>query len=128
MKVDNLTVTDIAYPLITRRVMGMFQQQLAHVHNGCISDDPERLTYVKVGTVNYQSLYWPSFGALPVTAWHKQGENCPLGARSRVSVASVLKYSLLGWWILGYNRRRVHALGKKVPPDSMSPNVYFLHL
>ena len=55
MKVDNLTVADIAYFLITKRLMGVFQQQLVHVHNGCISDDPEHLPYVKVGTINYHS-------------------------------------------------------------------------
>ena len=49
----NLTAADIAYPLITQRVTDAFQQQLIHVHNGCTSDDPEHLPYVKVGTVNY---------------------------------------------------------------------------
>ena len=52
-QVDNLTVADVAYPLITKRVMGVFQQQLVHVRNGCISDDPNRLPYARVGTVNY---------------------------------------------------------------------------
>ena len=55
MEVDNLTVADVAYPLVTRRLTGVFQQQLVHVRNGCISDDPERLPYVKVGTINYHS-------------------------------------------------------------------------
>ena len=55
MEVDNLIVTDIAYPLITRRVMSVFQQQLVHVRNGCISDDPKHLPYVKVGMINYHS-------------------------------------------------------------------------
>ena len=31
----NLTVADIAHPLITQRVMDAFQQQLIHIHNGC---------------------------------------------------------------------------------------------
>ena len=55
LEVDNLTVADVTYPLVTKRLMGVFQQQIAHVHNGCISDDPEHLPYVKVGTVNYHS-------------------------------------------------------------------------
>ena len=50
---DNLTVTDVAYPLVTKRLTGVYQQQLVHVRNGCISDDPECLPYVKVGTINY---------------------------------------------------------------------------
>jgi hypothetical protein len=50
--VDNLTVADVAYPIVTKRLMGVFQQQLVHVRNG---DDPEHLPYVKVGTVNYHS-------------------------------------------------------------------------
>ena len=41
MNVENLTVADVAYPLVTSRVMGVFQRQLVHVQNGCISDDPE---------------------------------------------------------------------------------------
>ena len=52
MEVENLTVADVAYPLVTNRVMSVFQQQLINVRNGCISDDPERLPYVQVGTVN----------------------------------------------------------------------------
>uniref|UniRef100_A0A1X7UTA9 Uncharacterized protein n=1 Tax=Amphimedon queenslandica TaxID=400682 RepID=A0A1X7UTA9_AMPQE len=27
----------------------------------------------------------------------------------------------LAWWFLGYNRRRLRALGKNVPPDTMPP-------
>lgn len=34
----------------------------------------------------------------------------------------------LGWWILAYNRRRLRAVGMKVPPDSMSPKVYCVNL
>jgi hypothetical protein len=34
--VENMTVVNIGYPLITRRVMSVFQQQLVHVHNGCV--------------------------------------------------------------------------------------------
>ena len=55
MEVENLTVADIAYPLVTKRVVSVFQQQLVHVHNGCISDDLEHHLYVKVGTINYHS-------------------------------------------------------------------------
>ncbi len=55
MEVDNLTVADVAYPLVTKRLVGVFQQQLVHVRNGCISDDPERLLYVRVGRVNFHS-------------------------------------------------------------------------
>lgn len=55
LNTEDLTVADIAYPLITKRVMGVFQQQLVHIHNGCISDDPDHLPYVHVGSVNYHS-------------------------------------------------------------------------
>ena len=50
MKVDNITVADVAYSLINTRVLKVFQQQLIHVRNGCIYDDPN-LPFVKVGTV-----------------------------------------------------------------------------
>ena len=53
LKVDNPTVTDITYPLITKSVICVFQQQLIHVRNGCFSDDPDHLPYVKVGTINF---------------------------------------------------------------------------
>ena len=43
LQLDNLMVADIAYPLITSRVASVFQQQLIHVHNGCVLDDPDHL-------------------------------------------------------------------------------------
>ena len=46
-------MADIAYLLITKRVMCVFQQQLIHVRNASISDDPDHLPYVKVGTINF---------------------------------------------------------------------------
>ena len=55
LEVDNLTVADIAYPFITKRVICVFQQQLVHVRNSCISDDPDHLPFVKVGTINFHS-------------------------------------------------------------------------
>ena len=54
-EVDNLTTANVACPLVPRRQMGELHQQPIHVCNGCISDDPDRLPYVKVGTVNYHS-------------------------------------------------------------------------
>ena len=50
LEVEGLTVADIAYPLVTKRLTGVFQQQLVHVQNGCVSDDPKHLPYVKVGS------------------------------------------------------------------------------
>ena len=55
LEVDNLTLADIAYPLVTKRVIGIFLWQLIHVRNGCISDDPDHLPYLKVGTINFHS-------------------------------------------------------------------------
>ena len=126
MEVDNISVADVAYPLITSRLIGVFQQQLVHVRNGCISDDPDHLPYVKVGTINfhstghhlahYRSLRGTSKGSLSagpdllLTAW----------------IGTEVFDARLGWWILGYNRHRLRTLGKKVPPDSMSPKVIIL--
>ena len=53
--VENLTVADVAHPFVTNRVMSVFQQQLIHVQNGCMSDDPEHLPYIQVGTVNFHN-------------------------------------------------------------------------
>ena len=110
----------------------MFQQQLVHVRNGCISDDPERLPYVKVGIVNYHSTghhlehYQSLRGPSKVEAVHSVFDRT---FYSQCGIGTEVFDSRLGWWILGYNCRRLHALGKKVPPNSMSPkvNVYLLH-
>ena len=127
MKVDDLTVADVAYPLVTRRVTAVFQQQLVHVRNGCISDDPEHLPFVKVGTINYHSTghhldhYRSLRGTSKVEAVHSVLDRTFYSQRG---IGSVVFDARLGWWILGYNHRRLRALGKKVPPDSMPPKVY----
>ena len=126
LKVDDLTVADIAYPLITKRVVAVFQQQLVHVRNGCVSDDPEHLPYVKVGEVNYHSTghhlphYQSLRGTSKVEAVHSVLDRTYYGQRG---IGTEVFDARLGWWILGYNRRRLRALGKKVPPDSMPPKV-----
>ena len=48
LEVEDLTVADIAYPLVTKRLTGVYQQQLVHIRNGCVSDDQKHLPYVKV--------------------------------------------------------------------------------
>ncbi len=127
MEVDNLTVADIAYPLVTKRVIAVFQQQLVHVRNGCLSDDPERLPYVKVGTVNYHLTghhlehYQSLRSTSKVEAVHSVLDRT---FYSQHGIGTEVFDARLGWWILGYNRRRLRALGKKVPPDSMSPKVH----
>ncbi len=55
LEVDNNTPANVAYPLIHKRVTTVFQQQLIHIRNGCVSDDPESLPFVEVGQVNYHS-------------------------------------------------------------------------
>ena len=56
LEVDNLALADIVYPLVTQRVMDVFQKQLIHICNGCISDDPNKLSYVWLAN--------PALGAL----------------------------------------------------------------
>ena len=126
MEVDNLTVTYVAYPLVTKRVADVFQQQLVHVHNGCISDDPECLPYVKVGTINYHSTgnqlahYQSLRGTSRVEAVHSVLDRA---FYTQHGIGTEVFDARLGWWILAYNRRRLRALGKKVPPDFMPPKV-----
>lgn len=36
-------------------IAGVFQQQLVHVRNGCVSDDPDHLPYVRVGSTNFHN-------------------------------------------------------------------------
>ncbi len=130
MKVDNISVADVAYPLITSRLMSVFQQQLIHVRIGCISDDPERLPYMKVGTINYHSTghqldHFQSLrGTSKVEAVHSVLDRT---FYSQPGIGAEVFDARLGWWILAYNRRRLCAHGKKVPPDSMPPKVCFLH-
>ena len=129
MEVENLTVADIAYPLVTKRLVAVFQQQLVHVRNACISDDPEHLPYVKVGTTNYHSTghhldhYQSLRGTSKVEAVHSVLDQTFYAQRG---IGTEVLDAQLGWWILGYNRRRLRALGKKVPPDSMPPKVCWL--
>lgn len=121
MEVDNLTVADVAYPLVTKRLMGVFQQQLVHVRNGCISDDPEHLPYVKVGTVNYHLTGHHLEHTSKVEAVHSVLDRTFYSQRG---IGAEAFDTRLGWWILGYNHRCLRALGKKVPLDSMPPKVY----
>ena len=126
MAVDDLSVAHVAYPLITSRVMGVFQQQLVHVRNGCISDDPNNLPYVQVGTTNYHNTghrlnhYQSLRGTSKVEAVHSVLDRTFYTQRG---IGSEMFDARLGWWLLGYNRRRLRALGKKVPPDTMPPKV-----
>ena len=126
MEVDNLTVADVAYPLVTRRVMSVFQQQLVHVRNGCIFDNPDHLPYVKVGTVNYHSTshhlehYQSLCGTSKVEAVHSVLDQTFYSQRG---IGEEVFNARLGWWILVYNRCRLRALGKKVSPDTMPPKV-----
>ena len=178
IEVDSLTVADIAYPLVTRRLMSVFQQQPVHVCNGCISDNPNHLPFVKVGTINYhstghhldhyQSLLMSVFWQQPVHVcngcisdnpnhlpfmkvgtinYHSTGHHVDhyqsLRGTSKVeAIHSVLDRTFysqrgvgadvfdarLGWWMLAYNRHRLHVLGKKVPPDTMPPKVHTIVL
>ncbi len=127
MIVENLSVADVAYPLITKRVIAVFQQQLIHAKNGCISDDPEHLSYVRVGSVNYRSAnhhlshYQSLRGTSKVEAVHSVLDRT---FYAQHGIGMEVFDARLGWWLLGYNRRRLRALGKKVLPDSMSPKVH----
>ena len=106
MEVDNLTVADVAYTLITKRVMGVFQQQLVHVHNRCISDDPDWLPYVRVGTINYHSTghhlphYQSLRGTSKVEAVHSVLDRTFYSQRG---IWAEVFDAQLGWWILAYN-------------------------
>jgi hypothetical protein len=119
----SMTVANIRYPLITRRVMSVFQQQLVHVQNGCISDDPSRLPYALVGKTNHHSTghYLPHYQSLRGTS--KMEAVHSVLDRTFYSIGTEVFDGRLGWWLLGYNRCRLHALGKKVPPDSLPPKV-----
>ena len=126
LSIDDITVADIAYPLITKRVMDVFQRQLIHVRNGCISDDPQQLPCVCVGTVDFLftghilSHYQSLRGTSKVEAVHSVLDRTFYSQRG---IGSEVFDARLGWWLTGYNRRRFRALGFKVPPDSMSPKV-----
>ncbi len=42
---------------------------------------------------------------------------------SQIGIGAEVFDARLGWWLIGYNRRRLRALGKKFPPDTMLPKV-----
>lgn len=106
----------------------MFQQQLVHVRNGCVSDDPDDLPYVQVGSVDYhntghQLTHYKSLrGTSKVEAVHSVLDRTFYGSRG---IGTEVFDARLGWWIVGYNRRRLRAVGRKVPPDAMPPKVLF---
>ena len=123
---DDITVADVAYPLVTKKVMGVFQQQLVHVRNGCISDHPNKLPYVKINTINFHNIghhlphYQSLRGTSKVESVHSVLDRVFYTQRG---IGIEVFDARLGWWLLGYNRRRLRALGRKVPPDTMPPKV-----
>ena len=126
MNTDNLTVADVAYPLVTNSVMTVFQRQLIHVRNGCTSDDPKRLLYVEVETVDFHNIghrlphYQSLCGTSKVEAVHSVLDRT---FYTQHGIGNEVFDARLGWWLLNYNRRRLRALGKKVTPDNMPPKV-----
>ena len=48
-----LSPADIGYPLISKKCRQVLKNQLVHIRNGCISDDPNKLPYKAVKEVNY---------------------------------------------------------------------------
>jgi len=107
-------------------VAGVFQQQLVHISNGCVSDDPEHLPYVTVGSVNFHStgprlLHYQSLrGTSKVETVHSVLDRTFYMQRD---VGTAVFDARLGWWLISYNRRRLKGLGKKLPPDDMPPKV-----
>ena len=107
LNVDNLIVADIAYPLVTKRVVDVFEQQLIQVRNGCISDNPNRLPYVKVDTINFHSTghrlnhYQLLRGTSKVEAVHSVLDRTFYSQRG---IGADVFDAQLGWWIIGYNR------------------------
>ena len=97
-------------------IAGVIQQQLVHVKNGRISDDPDHLPYVRVGSINFHNTghhldhYQSLHGTSKVEAVHSVLDRTTRGICTEVFDAR------LGWWLLGYNRHRLRSLGKKVPP------------
>ena len=118
MEVNNLTVADVAYPFVTKRLVGVFQQKLVHIRNGCISDDPERLPYVRVGRVNFHSTghyldhYQSLRGTSKVEAMHSVLDQA---LYTQHGIGAEVFDGRLEWWIVGYNHHRLCALGKRGP-------------
>ena len=83
-------------------VIEMFKLQMIHVRNGCISNEIDHLPYVRIDAVH---------SVLDRNFYTQHG------------IGMEIFDARLGWWILSYNRRRLRALGKKIPPDTMPPKV-----
>ena len=96
-----------------------------------MSNDVERLPYVRVGSVNFHNTghhldhYRSLRGTSKVEAVHSVLDRTFYGTRG---ICTEVFDARLGWWVLGYTRRRLRALGKKVPPDVMPPKVLFATL
>ncbi len=108
---------------------GVFQQQLVHVRNGCISDDPNHLPYVRVGAINFHHTghildhYQSLRGTSKVEAVHSVLDRTFYGTRG---ICTEVFDARLGWWLVGYNHRRLRTLGEKVPPDALPPKVLLI--
>ena len=109
-------------------IAGVFQQQLVHVRNECVSNDPDHLPYVRVGSINFHSTghhldhYQSLHGTSKVEAVHSVLDRT---FYSTHGICTEVFDARLGWWLLGYNRRQLRGLGKKVPPDVLPPKVSF---
>ena len=86
----------------------------------------QRLPYVEMGTVDFHNTghrrphYQSLHGTSKVEAVHSVLDRT---FYTQHGIGNEVFDARLGWWLLNYNRRRLRALGKKVPPDNMPPKV-----
>jgi len=120
--IENITVADPAYPLITKKVSQAVLQQCVHLLNGCVQSDG--VPYVCIGEVNYRQTgvmlkeYQYLCGTSRVEALHSVSER---HFYSFNQIRTILFDAKALWMVINYNRGRLMKAGKPTLPLSLAP-------
>ena len=71
LEVGNSTPANVTYPLISKRIRSVFQQQLIHIPSGSFRQS--RVSTVCRSWQGQLSFNWSLSYTLPVASWYKQG-------------------------------------------------------
>ena len=98
-------------------IAGVFQQ-LVHVRNGYISDDPDHLPYVRVGSINFHNTghhldnYQSLRGTSKVEAVHSVLDSTFYSTRG---ICTEVFDARLGWWFWATTGVDCVAWGRRFP-------------
>jgi hypothetical protein len=123
MPVQDVTVADPAYPLITGKVQKAILQQCTHILNGCLQ--AQGTQYVQIGMVNYSNtgVQIPEYQYLCSTS---QVESLHSVSQRHFNAFNQIRSELFDakalWMIINYNRGQYQRNGKPAPPRAVAPS------